>query len=261
MPLNDSNFLMWFNDAVGEDQFTQPIPRPFVREPEMHSPAVWVVPGDALYFYYNSLLNQVLPSATIQVQYNTQPPVDLAVSEINNIDFPDGQHSYGRVVMLGNVIEGMLRLVCGNLVTQWLWMTTPEKAAIHTATVSFRNSRRLQNIRYGYLPDDFRQTFRLRLAGNTSEPEHSKEIYTEEATGKNRHYYSEPRWVTGFQTPDYDLWAHRAIASLIEHDDILINGLPYSYKTAYKSNMTNDNPYSTGEFELSDERYSTLNRS
>lgn len=260
MPLNDSNFLMWFNDTAGETQFTQPLPRPFVREPEMYSPVLWVCPGDTLYFYYNSLNNTALPAATIQVQYNTQVPVNLPVN-LTNITFPDGQHTYGSVTMLGNVITGLLRLVCGNLKTQWIWMTDPATAAQHTALVKFRNPRRLQNLRYGYLPADFYQQFRIRLSAKTAEPEHNKEIYTDSATGKDRGYYSEPKWVSGIETPDYDLWGHRAVASLIEHDEIYINGLPYSYFTAYKANMVSDSPYSTGQFELHDETYSTLNRS
>lgn len=259
MALNDSNFLMWF--GANESPTAPPLPRPFVLEPDVLSPVVWLVAGEEIVFYINAT-NNTAPSGDFFMQHERSNPQrhDLPHT-IATIDFPGGQHAHGKFTVPPGYPEGFVRFVFGAYKTQWLFMSTRERAETCTALVTFSNSgRRLQNIRYGYLPEDFAQQFRIRLAVDTEEPAHAKEVYTESDTGKRRHLYSEPGWVVGFQTPEYDRWGHRAVASLLEHNTILINGNPYTFQSPYKSNMSAGDALSTGGFELRDELYSTLHR-
>ena len=257
MPLNESNFLMWFRP--GESQYTQLQPRPFVREPEALSPVLWWVIGETMQFYVNSTDNTPFQNAITLEHERSGNFGHFTVHSLSQIDFPNGRHTFG-FVAAPELPEGFVRLHCGPFTSQWIWLTTAEKAAQFTAVVRFRNSRRLQNLRYGYLPTDWTQKFRIRLAVKSEESAHSKEVYTESTTGKRRHSYSEPAWLKTFITPEYDRWGHRAWSSLIEHDYIEINGQVFTYEGPYKANMTEGDSLSTGEVILRDEPYSTLHR-
>ncbi|WP_234735325.1 hypothetical protein [Tellurirhabdus bombi] len=260
MPLNDANFLMWFDEA--EDPFAWEIPRPFVREPEVLSPVVWLLPGERTHIYINTVDNTPIQynDGVGIIIYDEKGTPTLLETALYLAEFPGGSHLYGSFVTPGGAKQGLCRLKLGNKLTQWLWVCSPEQAQQFTVLAKFRNSRRLQNIRYAYLPDDFYQQIRIRLANRGEEPAHDKEVYTEASTGKRRHYYSEPNLVTTFITPEYSRWAHRAMASLLEHDTLLLNGRKYSYDGGYKANMTEADELSTGEFTVRDESYSTLHR-
>lgn len=259
MALNDSNFLIWFNSAIGEDEFQTPAPRPFVLEPEVISPAVWLTYGESYSFYVNSPDNfsRTEPLGLLHennIAYNAQQGAILSAI------FPGGAHRYGTFVVPNTIPEGLCRLTLGNYRTQWLYLTNPTKANRFSAVIRFRNGHRLQNIRYSYLPDTFYQELRVRLSIRGNTPRHEKQVYTESTTGKRRGYYSEPGWVTTYETPEYDYWMHRAMAGCIEHDEVFINGVPQSFETGYKTNTDSGNRLSSGEFEMRDENYSTLNR-
>jgi len=257
MPLNDSNFLVWFpaNEAPSR---SNNLPRPFEWEPDVQSPVVWLVAGDQVSFYVNTTANNAL-AGPLQIETEKGNLLNVPTQALATISFPEGTHTHGSFTVPAG-LAGLVRLRLGTNRTQWLWAATAQQAAPLTAIVSFRNSRRLQNIRYGYLPDGYQQRFRIRLAVGAQEPMHNKEVYTESDTGKRRHLYSEPGWVTTFLTPEYDFWGHRAMASLIEHDYITINGKEYTYQGPYKANSVSDRVLTQGEVELREEKYSTLHR-
>ncbi|GAB3783289.1 hypothetical protein GCM10028818_40970 [Spirosoma horti] len=256
MPLNDSNFLIWY--PAGENQFVPSLPRPFVREPEVLSPVVWLVPGETISFYLNATDNSA-PAGAIAL-LDEKGGSHVVAQSLSTIDFPGGSHLYGSFTVPA-VVEGFARLTLGNLTSQYLWLSTAANAADRTAVVRFRNNDRLQNFRYRYLPDDFYQQFRIRLAVKNEEPEINKQTYRSATTGKTRHLYSEPRQIVTFQTPEYDRNGHRAIVSMMEHDTLLINGQLYAFAQAYKANSNEGDVLTTGEFAVSDENYSTLHRS
>ena len=257
MPLNDSNFLIWY--GPGESPFSPVLPRPFVREPEVLSPVVWLLPGENISFYLNSLDNTAPAGAVTLLHENGQtvsPVQSLSVAQ-----FTGGQHLYGSVTPPNNLPEGFVRLKLGNYTTQYLWLTTPERAAGLTAQVRFRNNDRLMSFRYRYLPPGFEQVFRIRLAMKSEEPETNKQTYRSSTTGKTRHLYSEPRSILTFLTPEYDHNGHRAVVAMLEHDSLLINDKPVAFAVAYKAGTTEGDALTTGEFGVSDETYSTLHRS
>jgi hypothetical protein len=257
MPLNDSNFLMWF--PIAEGVFANVLPRPFVRESEVLSPVVWLVNGEVYSYYINTLGNVSLPEPLTLVHENGQS-INLQVGDPLSISFPGGAHRYGSFTTPSNLPDGLVYLKIDIFRTQYLWLTTASKATDKTAIVRFRNNQRLMNFRYGYLPEDFYQVFRVRMALRGEEPEINKATYRTGTTGKTRHLYSEPRMLETIITPEYDKWGHRAIVALMEHDELFINTKPYAFVTAYKSNMNEGDVLSTGEFTVSDEDYATLHR-
>lgn len=254
--VNDSNFLQWF--AAGESQFTNSLPRPFVREPEVLSPVVWLVPGETVSFYLNTVNNYAL-TGIMQLRDEKGDLHDLTQT-LDKVTFPNGEHTYG-TFLVPNLPEGFARLVLAGHTTQYLWISTANNAASLTAQVRFRNDDRLFNCRWRYLPENFYQQFRIRLSMKAEEPEINKTTYRGDVTGKTRHLYSEPRQIITFITPEYDRNGHRAIVNMMEHDTLLINGNPYAFATAYKTNSNEGDVLTTGEFALSDENYATLHRS
>lgn len=258
MPLNDSNFLIWF--AAGESQFDTELPRPFVREPEVISPVVWLVPGETYTFYLNSADNYS-HGEPLGLYHENGTTYNLDGDNLaTSVSFPGGAHRYGSFTVPSNIAEGLCKLGIDTYRTQWLYAAPAIKANKFSRIVRFRNDRRLQNVRYGYLDNDFYQVFRIRMAVRGEESAHEKTTYKEATTGKVRNYYSEPGMVVTLLTPEYDRWGHRAMAALIEHDYIEIGGKRYNYESAYKSNMNEGDALSQGEFSLRDDGYSTLNR-
>lgn len=261
MPLNDANFLIWYPPS--ESPTKPPVARPFVQEPDVLSPVVWLLPGETYKYYLNDTGNATYAD-TLNLVSQSATPIAMSAQTSASITFPveggTGSHRYGSFTV-PQAPEGFYYIRMGIYCSQWLYLTTPDKAARFTAMVEFRSSERYQNFRYPHLPNNFYQKFRVRLAVKSETSQHNKEVYTEAVTGKRRHYYSEPGWVVSFQTAEYDRWGHRAIAAMIEHDEVLINGQRYSYESGYNSNMTEGDALSTGEFSMREEAYSSLHES
>lgn len=171
MTLNDSNFLIWYDQ--NESQFMPNLPRPFVREPEILSPVVWLVPGEVYSFYLNSTDGSA-PAGTIKL-VDERGVEQLITQELHTATFPGGSHLYG-TFSVPQLPEGFARLKLGNYLTQYLWISTATNAAAVSALVKFRNADRLMSFRYRYLPTDFYQLFRVRLAMKTEEPEVNKTV-------------------------------------------------------------------------------------
>lgn len=257
MARNSHNFLIWFD--AGDNEFILPLPRPFVREPEMLSPVVWLVPGDTVSFYINTVDETVIDG---NIEILKDGVATVVVNTVTQIDFPTGSHRYGSFVVPA-LSEGFCQLKIGTALSQYCWVSTAANAADRTAIVKFRNDQRLgggTNVRWSYLPENFYQQFRIRLAMRGEEVETNKETYRESTTGKTVSLYSEARQIVSFLTPEYNYWGHRAIAGMLEHDTILINDQPYQFQTSYKSNMNEGDALSQGEFSLSDENTATINR-
>ncbi|GAB3948341.1 hypothetical protein GCM10028805_22480 [Spirosoma harenae] len=259
MPVNDANFLMWFAD--GESQFDLGLPRPFVREPEVLSPVVWLVPGDIVRFYINTTDNTAI-GGTLLIVDEQGNGVAIAVQSLSLIDFPNGSHTYGSFTV-PNKPEGLYRLQLGDYVTQYLWMTTADSAVDKTAVVSFRNDDRLGgaiNTRWSYLSSAFFQTFRIRLAVDGIGNGTNKSTYTSSTSGKNKPLFSQMNRTVRFVTPEYDYWGHQAIIGMLEHDTIYINDRLLTFKEGYEPNMNRGDALSEGTFTMSDEAATTIKR-
>jgi hypothetical protein len=256
MGINESNFFVWY--LAGQSPTASDLPRPYVLEPDALSPVVWLVPGETVSFYINSFDNTAISGALALIdERNVQ---NALAGSLSTIDFPDGQHTYGSLTVPA-LSEGFYRVAIGNYLTQWVWLTTAAKANRYSAVLKFRDEGRILGFRYGYLPDDFYQQFRVRIAVKGVDPSSNKEIYRESTTGKTVHSYSEPSKVLTFVTDEYNIDGHLAMAAVLEHDTILINGLPYAFNQPYAANMTEGDSLSRGEFSLSDERFSSIHRS
>ncbi|GAB2582508.1 hypothetical protein [Spirosoma areae] len=254
--VNDSNFLVWFQN--GESEFDSSLPRPFLREPEILSPIVWLVPGETISFYLNATDNTAPAGVLTLVD---EKGVSHALAQtLSTIEFSNGAHRFGSFTVPA-LSEGFARIKLGTLTSQYCWVSSAANAVDKTALVKFRNNDRLQNFRYRYLPPNFYQQFRIRLAVRGEEAELNKSTYRESTTGKTRHLYSEPRQIVTFLTPEYDRNGHRAMVSMLEHDSLFINGEPFAFAQAYKSNPNEGQALTTGEFSVSDENYATLHRS
>lgn len=257
MPLNDSNFLIWF--SAGETQFDNELPRPFVREPEVMSPTVWLVPGETYSFWANTADNAVMTEALELVNYNGAA-FALDTGGIKKITWLNGAHRIATFTV-PDLPEGFYQLQLGTRRTQMLFLTNAAKANEFSAVVKFRDNGRVLDYRWAHAPADFYQQFRVRMAVRGMEPELNKKTYTGATTGKTKHLSSQPRKMVSILTAEYDRWGHDAWIAMMEHDELFINGRPYAFGSAYKSNMSQGEALSDGECSFSDETYATLHRS
>ena len=138
MPLNDSNFMMWF--PAGESATGHVLPRPFMLEPESLSPVVWLVPGERMQFYINSPGNTPL-NGPIRIESEADIVTALANQSLDAVFFPAGSRTYGGLTV-PNMAEGFVRFLMGTYHSQWLWLTTAAKAATYSVLVQFSNTGR-----------------------------------------------------------------------------------------------------------------------
>lgn len=257
MALNASNFLMWF--SLGTSQFDTDLPRPFVREPEVMSPVVWFVPGEAYSFWVNTNDNLAMIEQ-LQIVSVGGAVLDLDTGGVQTITFPAGAH---RIIQftVPPLPEGFYQLQLGDRRSQMIFLTNAAFANQFSAVVKFRDNGRVLDYRWAHAPAEFYQICRVRMAVRSIDPADEKKTYTGSTNGKTKHLFSKPRKMVSIVTAEYDQWGHDAWRAMMEHDTLFINGKPYAYGSAYRYNMSQGEALSDGDCSLSDETYATLHRS
>lgn len=257
MALNASNFLMWF--SAGSTQFDTELPRPFVREPEVFSPVIWLVPGETYSTWINTTDNAAMTEKLEIVNLNGAA-YDVPTDGYKTVTWYNGAH---RLITFTVPVlpEGFWQLQLGTRRTQMLFLTNPDYANQYSAIVKFRDNGRVLDYRWAHAPADFYQQYRVRMAVRSIDPADEKKTYTGSTTGKTKHLFSKPRKMVSIVTAEYDQWGHDAWRAMMEHDTLLINGKPYAYGSAYRYNMSQGEALSDGDCSLSDETYASLHRS
>ncbi len=253
--LNHNNFLRWYNQPGPENEL---VPRPFIAGGlPKEGPALMVlVPGETYHFYANTNL----PLSDAWQLINGQGIVVGSVNHtLTQFEFLSGKHGYGSFSLSGNVPEGVYRIKSGNVYSNVIEVMTGVEADKYSRVFSFRNPNKLMDYYWPYLPTEFKQAFRLKCNLTDQQPEHDKEVYQEATTGRTRNFKSFPKWFYTIQFLPTEPDNCKALAVMLECDEVYIAGKRLSFKSGLKLNVSPTTTYVNSDCEVYDDEFTALN--
>lgn len=126
------------------------------------------------------------------------------------------------------------------------------------AYIQMRNTSNLDNFNYEGLPTFYNNYF-LDLDAIEYDYEHVINGYKEQSTGRNRNQKTQKAKFVRLQVYLFDEGANDAMASLSDHDTIILNDEVVTVKTGFSPEVQKDMNYGLGIIEFYIERFSTVN--
>ncbi|OZI09942.1 hypothetical protein BWI93_00970 [Siphonobacter sp. BAB-5385] len=253
--LNQNNFLRWFNQPGTESGL---LPRPFIGDGKSkEGPALVVlIPGETYSYYVNAA---TMPTGDWKLLNGAGVEVSGVNHTLSEITFLAGKHGYGSFSLSGNVKPGVYRIKSGNLYSNVVEVMATADAERYSRVFSFKSPNKLLDFYWPYLPVDYRQAFRLKCNLTDQQPEHDKEVYREATTGRTRNFKSFPRWFYKINFLETEPDNCRALAVMLECDELYIAGKRVSFKSGLKLNTSLTTTYVNSECEVYDDDFTALN--
>jgi hypothetical protein len=265
MQLNFTNFIRFFTGDV-EDQSVN-IPRLALIDSKCYCPVF--VPGERASFYINASVPFLDGDDINNLELRILNPDGTVASNLGVImqrvtltngyrmyadfifpDLPNKQYQFQVFNTTTNTAK---------CISNWFWAKDETLANEVTAYVVWRNSRSAYYYDWALYPD-FYCRIRLHLSLQSYTPEGTVEQIQSVNTGRRRNLNRVVDKSVRLQTYYFDDGANDACIALFEADDISINGKKYLAKTIYNPNARPSSKVSTGEIELFEQDFSSVNK-
>lgn len=264
MQINFTNFIRFFTNAIKDE--TIGIPRLALIDDKCYCPVF--CPGERAAFYINAT-TPFLDGDDINDLHLRIVDVNGSITDLGaimqRVTLTNGYRMYADFIF-PNISNKQYQFIIYNTNTSsvkclsnWFMVMDTASADIITAYVAYRNSRSQYYYDWALYPD-FYERVRLNLSLQSYTPEGTVEQLQSVNTGRRRNLNRTVDKSVKLQTYYFDDGANDACIALFESDDIQINGKQYLAKTIYTPNARPNSKVSTGEVELYEQDFSSVNK-
>lgn len=265
MQINFTNFIRFYTGTV-EDQSIG-IPRLALIDNKCYCPVY--VSGERAAFYINASVPFLDGDDVANLELRILNPDGTVSSNLGvilqRVSLTNGYRLYADFIF-PDVPNRQYQFQIFNTVTNvpkctsnWIQVLDFYQAETITASVVWRNSR--SNYYYDWtLYPDFYCRIRLHLSLQSYTPEGTVEQLQSVNNGHRRNLNRTVDKSVKLMTYYFDDGANDACIALFEADDVQINGKKYLAKTIYNPNARPNSKVSTGEIELYEQDFSSVNK-
>lgn len=265
MQINSTNFIRFYTGSIDDDVNT--IPRLALIDNKCYCPVY--VSGERAAFYCNASLpfldSDDFDNLELRILDSSGNVVNNLGAILQKVTLASGYRFYADFIFPDISLAQYQFQVFNTdtntvkVISNWFQTLDTDTANKTTVSVVWRNSRSNYYYDFALFPD-FYCRIRLHLSLQSYTPEGTIEQLQSVNTGRRRNLNRTVDESVKLQTYYFDDAANKACIALFEADDIQINGMSYLSKTIYAPNTRSNSKISTGEIELYEQDFSSINK-